>query len=242
MRRVPHPVVVITSCLVPHVAATSEPARAPLDLESRFRGMTVSSFNTVSLQPQPLVSLNVRLPSATHDAITKSSTFLAHILSSSVAGARIADTFAKGNNGTPQAFETLVRDKQSRVTVFASPQMQWAPLLLGEGVLRVLRCVTLPGKEILVGDHVVLVGEVAGVLEGKETGGGPRMAAAKEDVGLVYADQMYCSTGQKIDPALGRDSSSDTAKPQGEDDVGRAIPFMRTLGMNVRRGDETRRI
>lgn len=240
MRRVPHPVAVITSCLVPYVDPSSEPAHAPPDLESRFRGMTVSSFNTVSLHPQPLVSLNVRLPSATYDAIIKSRTFLAHILSSSVAGARVADTFAKGNNGTPQAFETLVRDDQSRVTVLAGSQMQWAPLLSGEGVLRVLRCVTLPGKEILVGDHVVLIGEVAGVLEGKEAGGRPRIAAVKEDVSLVYADQMYCSTGEKIDPEIPLNSKI-AAKPQGED-MRHSGPFVRTLGMTVRRGDEPGRI
>jgi len=119
--------------------------------------------------------------------------------------------------------------------------MQWAPLLSGEGVLRVLRCVTLPGKEILVGDHAVLVGEVAGVLEGQETASGPRMAAVKEDVGLVYADQKYCYIGEKIAPDMEQDSDGVAGKPQAED-MRHDNPFIRTLGMNVRRGDEQERI
>lgn len=240
MRRVPHPVVVITSSLVPHTPVDSEDIRPPSDLESYFRGMTVSSFNTVSLQPQPLISFNVRLPSATYDALVRSQSFLAHILSSSPDGALIADTFAKGNNGTSQAFERLARNKSSGVKIFAGRQMQWAPLLSGNGVLRVLRCVALPGKEIVVGDHVVLVGEVVGIVEGQMARGASSSGAVDEDLGLIYVDQGYRSTGVTIVPKV--EESMETARTEThEDDAADDIPFRRTLGMNVRRGDEFER-
>lgn len=241
MRRVPHPVVVVTStdtseCSPGHdTASADDTSRPPSDLESCFRGMTVSSFNTVSLSPQPLVSLNVRLPSATYAALAHSRTFLAHILAASPEGARIADAFAKGNSGSSQAFAELAREARGSFKVFAGSSMQWAPLLSGLGVLRVLRCIALPGKEIVVGDHVVLVGQVVGILEGKETGGGPRHGANKENDGLVYVDQGYCAVGERIDPHAAPPLPSES-NALGVEDA--KVPFLRTLGMNIRRGDE----
>lgn len=82
MRRVPYPVTIITA---------TDP-----DTTS-FRGMTVSSFNTVTLTPQPVISFNVRRPSETLNALLSSGRFLVHLLSPSCATARLARDFSKGN-------------------------------------------------------------------------------------------------------------------------------------------------
>jgi flavin reductase (DIM6/NTAB) family NADH-FMN oxidoreductase RutF len=86
MRRVPYPVAIITS---------TDPA-GPADITS-FRGMTVSSFNTVTLTPEPVISFNVRRPSETLNALLASGRFLVHLLAPSPATATLARDFSKGN-------------------------------------------------------------------------------------------------------------------------------------------------
>ena len=61
MRRVPYPVAIITA---------TDPSGRPDT--SAFRGMTVSSFNTVTLSPRPVISFNVRRPSETLNALLAS--------------------------------------------------------------------------------------------------------------------------------------------------------------------------
>ena len=222
MRRIPHPVVIITAS-VPHEANQSP-------LETTFRGMTVSSFNTVTLDPTPLVSFNVRTPSATHTALTASGIFLAHFLSSTAFGARIADVFAKGNNATGQAFKDLAIDGRGNVKIFTGPEIRGAPLLIGSGVLRALRCRVLPGKEIVVGDHVVLVAEVVGILETPRNEAGVNNG---EEMGLMYVDQGYKRIGAAI--IIDEEGAKDSNARRGPKT---AFPFHKTMGLNVRRGDE----
>lgn len=86
MRRVPYPVAIITS---------TDPT-GPADTSS-FRGMTVSSFNTVTLTPEPVISFNVRRPSETLNALLASGRFLVHLLGPSPATATLARDFSRGN-------------------------------------------------------------------------------------------------------------------------------------------------
>lgn len=86
MRRVPYPVAIITS---------TDPT-GPADTTS-FRGMTVSSFSTVTLTPEPVISFNVRRPSETLSALLASGRFLVHLLAPSPATATLARDFSKGN-------------------------------------------------------------------------------------------------------------------------------------------------
>ncbi|EPS33663.1 hypothetical protein PDE_08625 [Penicillium oxalicum 114-2] len=86
MRQVPYPVAIITA---------TDPT-GPANTTS-FRGMTVSSFNTVTLHPEPVISFNVRRPSETLNALAESGRFLVHLLSSSPATATLARDFSKGN-------------------------------------------------------------------------------------------------------------------------------------------------
>ncbi|OQE43431.1 hypothetical protein PENCOP_c003G01733 [Penicillium coprophilum] len=86
MRRVPYPVAIITA---------TDPS-GPEDTTS-FRGMTVSSFSTVTLTPHPVISFNVRRPSETLSALLASRRFLVHLLAPGPATATLARDFSKGN-------------------------------------------------------------------------------------------------------------------------------------------------
>ncbi|GFF78034.1 uncharacterized protein C1071.11 [Aspergillus udagawae] len=86
MRRVPYPVAIITA---------TDP-QGPI--EKAFRGMTVSSFNTVTLHPSPVVSFNVRRPSETLTALQSSGRFLVHLLAPTPATAALARDFSRGNH------------------------------------------------------------------------------------------------------------------------------------------------
>ncbi|KAL4881594.1 flavin reductase like domain-containing protein [Aspergillus karnatakaensis] len=92
MRRVPYPVAIITSTDPTPTPTSTSPTHS-----SRFRGMTVSSFNTVTLTPYPIISFNVRRPSETLNALLHSGRFLVHLLSPEKNAAALARDFAKGN-------------------------------------------------------------------------------------------------------------------------------------------------
>lgn len=218
MRRVPHSVVVITSSVSPQQPSSSHPAGP----EAAFRGMTCSSFNTVSLSP-PLVSFNIRLPSASYLALKSSGTFLVHLLRANEAGARICDTFAKGNDGGNKAFERLVAHG-SVAQVFSGKGSGDAPLLAGNGVMKVLRC-KVRDEELRIGDHVVVVGEVLSIVGTPVAG---TKAAAEDDMGLVYAERDYHALGQRAIRPL---SHNNDERPSSE-------PVQQTTGLGVRRGDE----
>lgn len=222
MRRIPHPVVVVTAAAIHE---THQPSP-----ETTFRGMTVSSFNTVTLDPTPIVSFNVRMPSATHTALVPSGFFLAHFLSATAFGARIADAFAKSNNASGQAFKDLAMEGMGKCKVFTGPEIHGTPLLTGRGVLRALRCKLLPGKEIVVGDHVVLVAEVVGILE---TSGNDPGVNDGEEIGLMYVDRAY----KKIGDSLVIDEE-EAKKHNAQQGTRTEFPFQKTMGLNVRRGDE----
>lgn len=159
--------------------------------------------------------------------------FLAHFLLSSPEGARIADAFAKGGNAQGEAFQRLAvgtREGELEVEVFTGKGTQGAPLIAGKGVLQVLRCNLLEEKEIVVGDHRVLVAEVMGILAkpGRQTQGQLNGAGG---MGLVYGDQQYRALGKSID--------LEAAKPDHRLKSGEgASSIRRTIGLNLRRGDE----
>jgi flavin reductase (DIM6/NTAB) family NADH-FMN oxidoreductase RutF len=237
MRVVPHPVTLITASLTSPL--TSSRHTPP---EHTFRGATVSSFNSVALHPVPLISLNMKLPSSTYDAMATSGTFLAHILAANTAGARIAGSFAKPG-GAIDAFAGLalgVDGRKAECTVLTGPATGGAPMLGGtEGVLKVLRCRLCQGKEVRVGDHVVLIAEVVGVLSGSSEGGNGSgfnyMKAGKGSQealhGLVYMDGAY----RRVEIGGDLMEAGDVVE---EETLKNREPVIRTMGMNIRRGDE----
>ncbi|OLN89777.1 hypothetical protein CCHL11_09511 [Colletotrichum chlorophyti] len=166
MRRLAHSVVVCTAA----------------DGAGRPRGMTMSSFVSLSMEPVPLVSFNVRTPSRTLQAIGEGGgVFNVHVLAEGAEGARVAEWFTRGNSageglfgGLPDGVEVVEEDGE-------------APVLEGRGVLFVLRCRVLGEGIVRVRDHVVVVGEVEGVLKGEGEG-----------FGLVYADRRYRVLGDVL--------------------------------------------
>ena len=130
MKKVPHPLTVIT-------------ARVP---DGKVTGLLVSSFNTVTLQPQPLVSFNVKLPSSTYDQIVKTGKFDATFVWS-VQTAKLFST---------QGVATATNCKEDRNGVMA-------------GGISKLECEWLKVKSVRVEDHVIMVGRVIACTEGVET-------------------------------------------------------------------------
>ncbi|WDK23238.1 flavin reductase like domain-containing protein [Colletotrichum graminicola] len=169
MRRLAHSVVVCTAT----------------DRRGRPRGMTMSSFVSLSMEPVPLVTFNVRTPSRTLQAIQDEGSgglFNIHVLAEGAEGARVAEWFTRGNGA---AGEGLFRELPDGVGVCEEDGA--APVLEGKGVLYVLRCRALGEGMVRVRDHVVVVGEVEGVLRGEGEG-----------FGLVYADRRYRVLGDVL--------------------------------------------
>lgn len=148
MRRVPHSVAVITSNMPP----------------KGLVGMTVSSFNTVCLEPRVVVSFNVKQPSATLNAIRASGQFTLDLIDSTEQGAAIAELFASGRG------REVLKDDDGVVSSTTSPSVssttspseleQRSPHLLSDNtVMFTLQCEVLD-QTVEVADHVIVLGAV----------------------------------------------------------------------------------
>lgn len=184
MRRVPHPVVVITSNIPPYT---------PFD---SYRGMTVSSFNTVTLTPAPIVSFNVKQPSSTYDAIKASGRFAVHVIHGSNAGAQFAHRFSAGHGKEAFQEAELARDKAEALFSIEPPlvpALGTPPIIRSENVMFVLNC-TLLRESVTVGDHVVVLGKVISHSHGLDT----RFKGAWT-LGLLYVNRFYRKPGEMFD-------------------------------------------
>lgn len=119
--------------LVPHhlTAIVSIDPSSPLP-----SGLLVSSFNTVTLSPIPMVSFNIKLPSSTYTAIRASRSFTASAI-----------------NSAPTA-RMLVDGRPDHVVATSGR------LKMGAGGVWWMRCTWVPEKSMEVGDHMIVVGEV----------------------------------------------------------------------------------
>ena len=178
MRKMPHSVVVATTS----TGGSGNP---------QFRGMTVSSFTTLTLTPAPIVTFNIRRPSRTLDAIRESRQFLIHILSATDAGAAVAHNFTQGNSGDVFAGQ--------KFAVWNCGSKCPLPLLASPGVMKVLRCKLREGNPedglVEVGDHVLVLADVESIIEPPPT----KHRAALEDRGLSYLDRAYREVGEVIE-------------------------------------------
>lgn len=206
MRLVPHSVVVCTSVITTADPGHGHTARAV----ARPRGMTMSSFTSLSLDPTPVLALNIAVPSLTLAAIQASRTLNIHVLSGDAEGARVAEWFRRGNAKDLGIFDEknlregcgcklasiadvpLIRKKRRK------SQTQ-APVLMGKGVLYVLRCSLLRDDEgnkhetiFKVRDHVIVLAELSDVVAIGEDG------AEDDRFGLAYADRRYRQLGGTI--------------------------------------------
>ncbi len=164
MRPVPHALTVITSF---------QPGKDPED-EPEPRGLLVSSFNTISLSPRPYVSFNIKLPSSTWDAIKASG----HFTASGIDNSAIARAFTIGqaDNGDKATKGGWARDWMSKDGRLRDPKVAywW------------MRCRCTTKQSLLVGDHLIAVGEV---LQAGEYWYGRTRQLERP---LLYMDGAYC--------------------------------------------------
>lgn len=193
MRKMPHSVVVATTSTTASSEDLSHSASiytSKTDFKRIFRGMTVSSFTTLTLTPTPIITFNIRKPSRTLDAIRESRQFLVHILSATDEGAKTAHNFTQGN--AKDAFAGV------SYAVWNAGSVAPLPLLSSPGVTKVLRCKLreeAPGGLVEVGDHVLVLADVESIIEPPPT----KHRAAMEDRGLSYLDRAYREVGETIE-------------------------------------------
>ncbi|KAL2808365.1 flavin reductase like domain-containing protein [Aspergillus granulosus] len=228
MRRVPYPVAIITSTdptpSSAHTATLTANSEPP---STKYRGMTVSSFNTVTLTPQPVISFNVRRPSETLHALLTSGRFLVHLLSPTQETAALARDFARGN-------QNLALEKSKFEFVACTPSQ--SSLILGaesggegEGtgvapplpMLRQKKSASTPGSSdvvlksetdpfpfifeckllsdsvVEVYDHTIVVGSVMRAIA-RSAPTADATAASSKDLCLTYADTRFWEVGREI--------------------------------------------
>ena len=144
MQHLPGPVVIITASESEH----PQPGAAC--------GMTVSSFTTVSLDPIPIISFNVKRPSTTLDAIFKSSSsggsFFVNIPATSAVGASLARAFTRGN---------ALDNMQTAAALGVNLSSSGPPRFEQSEIVPVgLECKLLHNHSIDVADHCIVVAKV----------------------------------------------------------------------------------
>ncbi|APA10189.1 hypothetical protein sscle_06g049590 [Sclerotinia sclerotiorum 1980 UF-70] len=156
MRHVVHSVVVLTTPDQTTASGKSTQAAA----------MTLSSFTTLTLSPEPIVTFNIKRPSRTLDALKamvhpdtlpaknpNESYFHIHILESSTYAARLADHFSRGGPAS------------SKDLALIYPKYRTADHT-ARGIKRTLECEILRdgnGGFIDVGDHTLVFGKVMNI-------------------------------------------------------------------------------
>ncbi|KAI1627135.1 flavin reductase like domain-containing protein [Exophiala viscosa] len=158
MRKIPHPVAIITA-----TDTTASPSGGP----EAWRGATVSSLNTVTLSPYPVISFNINKISSTLDAIYATGHFNVHFLSSSPQGKMIASKFARGNASSPfydehGELEPFVRQLEAGPAPSPVSPPIIRPRFPGKPVAVPLRlhCTLMQSKVVEIGDHLVVFGRV----------------------------------------------------------------------------------
>jgi flavin reductase (DIM6/NTAB) family NADH-FMN oxidoreductase RutF len=180
MRRVPYPVAIVTATDVNAV-----PQGGP----DAWRGATVSSFNTVAIEPSVIISFNIKQLSSTLEAIRHSGKFRIHLLEENQEAVELARRFTKGNATAP--FRDICNhvNKPDQGSVLSTkPNNALEPPLL-QPVSFHLVCRLLKDKIVEIGDHVVVFGVV------QEVGQMVPDALSNPNVlartCLVYADGDY---------------------------------------------------
>jgi len=183
MRTVPSPVFLITSSSTSNNKAKK---RGGLATVNSFRGMTVSSFTTVNIEPSPVVCFNVKEPSSTLAAIINSEKFYVHVLADNGAGAALADLFTKPYNRPAEPF---LRANDIEGTKLVGSRN--GPRFTGEAVVGALYCRPLHSNTVAVGDHKVVFARVEAA------------SVSNGDIqrnGIAYAHRTYTGAGSPITP------------------------------------------
>ncbi|KAL4792534.1 flavin reductase like domain-containing protein [Aspergillus venezuelensis] len=222
MRRVPYPVAIITSTdPTPTPSQSQSPSHTDQAFPTRYRGMTVSSFNTVTLTPEPVISFNVRRPSETLHALLSSGRFLVHLLATDKSAADLARDFAMGNHRIADGDGSGMSGFQFvGVSPFDEGAVEHTPGP-GEGeteplplpMLRrknstsdakqesetsfspfIFECRLLPDSIAEVYDHTIVVGRVVRAI----TSGDAGSEISSKDLCLTYANTKFLKIGDEV--------------------------------------------
>jgi Flavin reductase like domain len=151
MRRVPQSAVIVTATNIN-------------DTQNPSRGATVSSFTTVTFEPEVIVSLNLKLPSATFDAIESSNWFDVKMLKSNHVGAAAASRFARGHVESPFGKAgrgaLMAANRSSKQLPLAAPPLLYKGHGIKNPVAFHLTCLYMREKSVHLGDHIVVFGIV----------------------------------------------------------------------------------
>lgn len=191
MRHVPQSIAILTTSRKP-CSQTITTESDPADLKGI--GMTLSSVNTISLEPQPLISFNIKKPSRTLDALMHHGHFLIHFPSCSKAGAYLSDSFSGGflqskNLQSPSFCKSTpipvlnIKGQEISLPALLSPAYP---------ISYILKCeVYAKNGFIDVADHVIVVGKVQKTWSHNEAS----MQSTPDNTCLGYINGSYCSTG-----------------------------------------------
>ncbi|KAH9836889.1 Flavin reductase like domain [Teratosphaeria destructans] len=213
LRPLTHPVVIITSRMAMKPSSDEPQPQEPID---QYRGVTVSSFNTVTLgnPGPPIVSFNLKVPSRTWAALVGSTNMCVNILSATPSAAAIAQLFTKQYEEPSEPFKLLC--KAGGLVSPTNPRNPKSPpqILMAGVVLARMKAKLMMEKCIQVADHVVALAQVNDLEFAPEIPKGTSdgsFATSKlsrpearrrveEAMGLAYAKRGYRSLGKEIDP------------------------------------------
>ena len=148
MRKIPHPLAIVTAGL--HTRPKGPPST--LDQSPKhLTGLLISSFNTITLTPVPYVSFNIKLPSATYDAISRQGTF---------------EISPPWHSRTAHIFGgTLKRASDEKNGKLLSKYVETKPFNLSAKRAFGLKCQWIPEKSVEIGDHKIMIGKVLEFVE-----------------------------------------------------------------------------
>ncbi|ORZ25293.1 flavin reductase like domain-domain-containing protein [Absidia repens] len=174
MRKVPQPVVVVTT--------------SQQDDPTHRRGITVSSFTSLCLHPEPMVSFCVRIPSRASDLLHASGSMVVNMLSQEQVPQSIAFS-------SPQA-------EQFKEVPFYDDSATGLPVLMG--TLGSMHCNKV--QVITTGDHELWIAKVIKVDEGV----GGQLGKREEAQPLLYYERGYRGVGEQVFMSAYEDCSLDT--------------------------------
>lgn len=191
-RSVAHPVAIVTA-LAPESAGDSigvsdgsfggtQVGNEWEDALKPMRAMTISSLNTVSLDPTPVISFNVRVPSSTWDAIRVRRHFRVALLRATERGSEIAKLFSKGDamegyrlllvggssvtlhkpGSLIRVTESAVQHKVNAKNIDPNP----APFIKSRAFTCYFDAELRPEQCVQVNDHIIVVADVRFVIKG----------------------------------------------------------------------------
>ncbi|KAK1817501.1 hypothetical protein LTR12_008142 [Friedmanniomyces endolithicus] len=217
-RTLTHPVALVTSRAPTSTTSTASTTEDYTDdWLAQCRGVTVSSFTTLSLHPVPVVTFNLKVPSGTWDAIVASQRLCVILLAATPEAAGLAHHFSLPHAIAKEQIHTSGKSEGSKppsrfhIPLRISRQNLLSPRPLPpsiicdpNSVVARLHGVLLRENCVKVGDHVLVVAKVR-----KVTVPGNRSDMVWEEieservleevVGLGYGRRAYRGMGEVVE-------------------------------------------